>query len=221
MAGDVPADLVILATGVQARVGLAREAGCEIHDSGAILVDRAMRTSVPDVYAAGDCATAWRRQLQRPVYLPLALHANRGGRVVGENVTGGRAQAPGTIGTAITRFFDLEIARTGLTAIDATAAGLDVVTSGVDDSTISGYMPGRSTMRVELVLERGTGRIVGGQIVGGPGAGKRIDTIATAIHAGMTARELEDADLAYAPPFSPSYDPVLIAARLAARAALR
>jgi NADPH-dependent 2,4-dienoyl-CoA reductase/sulfur reductase-like enzyme len=219
MAGDVPADLVVLATGVRARVGLARDAGCRIHDSGAILVDRGMRTSVPGVYAAGDCATVWHRLLQRHVFLPLALHANRGGRVAGENVSGGDAQAPGTIGTAITRFFDLEAARTGLTAIDAAAAGFDAVVSGIEDNTIAGYMPGKSTMRVELVVERGTGRLLGGQVVGGPGAGKRIDAIATAIHAGLTAREVEDVDLAYAPPFSPSYDPVLIAARMAQKKA--
>lgn len=220
-AGDLPADVVVLATGVRARSALAKQAGCEVMLRDAVVVDRAMRTSVPGVWAAGDCASVWHRLLDRQVYLPLALGANRGGRVVGENVAGGRALHPGILGTAITRFFDLEVARTGLSEVDATAAGLDVVAETVEENAMAGYMPGASQTRVRLVLERGSGRILGGQLVGGRGAGKRVDVLAAAIHAGMTAAQLEEVDLAYAPPFSPVYDPLLIAARIGARKAAR
>lgn len=219
--GDLAADVVVLATGVRARSRLANEMGCALGERGAVVVDREMRTNVPHVFAAGDCATVWHRLLARQVYLPLALGANRGGRVVGEVVTGGRAEHPGVLGTAITRFFDLEVARTGLTLAEAQAAGLDAVAETIEDMAVAGYMPRASGIAVRLVLERGTRRLLGAQVVGGPGAGKRIDTLATALHAGLTAADVEDVDLAYAPPFSPVYDPVLIAARVAGRKALR
>lgn len=216
-AGDLPADVAVLATGVKARSDLARQAGCALADRDAVVVDRAMRTSVPHVYAAGDCATVWHRLLDRQVFLPLALGANRGGRVAGENVAGGRDLHPGVLGTAITRFFEWEVARTGLTEVEATAAGFDAVARTIEENAVAGYMPGASQVAVRLVLERGSGRLLGGQLVGGPGSGKRVDALATAIHAGLTASDLEEVDLAYAPPFSPVYDPLLIAARIAGR----
>lgn len=219
-AGDVPADIVILATGVSARIDLAAQAGCAL-DHEAIRVDDRMRTSVPRVWAAGDCSTTWHRILQRPIFLPLALAANRQGRVVGENVTGGDARSPGVLATAVTRFFEWEVARTGATELEATVAGLRVASTTIEEVTAAGYMPKHGSMRLKIVAERGTGRLLGAQIVGTRGAGKRIDTLATAIHAGLTAQELENVDLAYAPPFSPVYDPVLIGARLAARQAAR
>jgi NADPH-dependent 2,4-dienoyl-CoA reductase/sulfur reductase-like enzyme len=217
--GDVPADLVVVATGVRPRSALARAMGCDLVEPGAIAVDARMRTSVPHVWAAGDCATSWHRLLERPVYAPLALAANRGGRIVGENVAGGDERAPGVLGTVITRFFGTDVARTGLTEVEAEAAGHRAVATTITDSVASGYMPGAGEARFKLVAQRGSGRLFGAQIVGSRGAGKRIDTVVAALHLGATAGALADMDLAYAPPYSPVYDPLLIAARLAQRSA--
>ncbi len=123
------------------------------------------------------------------------------------------------LGTAITKVMDLEIARTGLTMEEAAAAGIDAVAAMTRSTTISGYMPGSERIRIKTVAERGTARLLGAQIVGGPGSGKRIDVLATALWTGMALDELEYADLSYAPPFSSTWDPVQIAARNARRAA--
>lgn len=215
------ADLVVAAVGARPRAGLAERAGCKLGPAGTIAVDDRMRTSVEDVYACGDCVAFEHRLTGEDVFLPLALHANRSGRIVGENVAGGDERFPGVLGTAVTKFEDLEVAATGLDVDEARRAGFDPVAETITSVTRAGYFPGSSEVDVRLVVDEGTERVLGGQLVGGPGTAKRVDTIAAAVWMGATAGDLEAMDLAYAPPFGPTWDPVAIAGRLSQRASRR
>jgi NADPH-dependent 2,4-dienoyl-CoA reductase/sulfur reductase-like enzyme len=196
-------------------VALAEAAGVEVGPSGAIAVDRRMRTSHPAVWAAGDCAEKQHRVSGARVAIALGTHANKEGRVAGINLGGGYATFPGVIGTAATKVGPLEVARTGLGEAEAADAGFvtDAVTSA--STTRAGYYPGAKPVTVKLVVERGTGRLLGAQIVGGEGAAKRIDALAIAVWNAMTVEDLMGLDLSYAPPYSPVWDPVLAAARRA------
>ncbi len=168
------------------------------------------------VYAAGDCCESRHLVSGRQVHVALGTVANKQGRVAGVNLGGGYATFPGVVATAITKVCSLEVARTGLTEREAAEEGFDAVAASIDATTRAGYLPDADTMTVKLVAERGTGRLLGAQIVGGEGAAKRIDTVATALHGRMRVEEVIDLDLAYAPPFSSVWDPVAIAARVVA-----
>lgn len=219
--GTLPADLVVLGIGVRPETRLAKEAGLPVGATGGLVVDR--RQAVPGhpgVWAAGDCVETFHRVRQESVHIPLGTHANKQGRVLGTNVAGGYSTFPGVVGTAITKVCDLEIARTGVGQHEAQDAGFAVAVGMVDSTTTSGYMPSASAMTVKVVAERGSGRLLGAQIVGaGPGSAKRIDACALAVWNEMGADELAMADMAYAPPFSPVWDPVQIAARRASEEA--
>ena len=214
----LPADLVVLGLGVRPNVALAKEAGIPLGQSGGIAVDHRMRTQVEDVWAAGDCVESIHRLSGQRVVVALGTHANKQGRVAGINLGGGYATFPGVIGTAITKVCDLEVARTGLSEAEAEDAGYCFVTAAVDSTTKAGYFPGAAPIRLKLVAEKGTGRLLGAQIVGREDAAKRIDVLATAIWNEMDVDEVLALDLSYAPPFSPVWDPVLIAARKASEA---
>jgi NADPH-dependent 2,4-dienoyl-CoA reductase/sulfur reductase-like enzyme len=217
-AGAVETDLVIIGLGVRAKVDLARDAGIGVGEAGGIVVDDHLRTSVPRVWAAGDCVESHHRITGRSVVIALGTHANKQGRVVGTNIAGGEASFGGVLGTAITKFQQLEIGRTGLTEREAQAAGLDAFAVITKAMSRAGYYPGAQLMRIKIVAARGTGRLLGAQIVGGEDAGKRINVLATALWNGMTVQEVGGMDLSYAPPFSPVWDPVLLAAGKAASA---
>ncbi|HJV08044.1 MAG TPA: FAD-dependent oxidoreductase, partial [Acidimicrobiales bacterium] len=214
--GTIPAQLVVLGLGVRPNVALAEAAGVGIGPSGAIAVDRRMRTSHEAVWAAGDCAEKRHRVSGLPVAVSLGTHANKEGRVAGINLGGGYATFPGVIGTAATKVGDIEVARTGLGQAEAAEAGFDAEAALSESTTRAGYYPGAAPMTTKLVVERGTGRLLGAQVVGREGAGKRIDTLALAVWHAMTVDELLGVDLAYAPPYSPVWDPVVAAARRAA-----
>lgn len=215
-AGSLPADLVVVGLGVRPNVELARAAGIRIGEAGGIAVDDRLRTSLPDVWAAGDCVESRHRVSGRPVVIALGTHANKQGRAAGTGIAGGDAAFAGVLGTAITRFGELEIARTGLGEREAAAAGFDAFASVTEAPSRAHYYPGAQPMRIKLVAERGSGRLLGAQIVGGEASGKRIDVLATALWNGMTVQEIGEMDLSYAPPFSPVWDPVLLAAGKAA-----
>lgn len=210
-----PADVVVLGLGSRPESGLAAEAGIGLGPTGAISVDDRQRTDTDGVWAAGDCAEAAHRLTGMPVNYHLGTVANKAGRVAGINIGGGDARFPGVLGTAITKVCDLEISSTGLRPADAAAAGFDAVVGDAQGTTSAGYWPTASAMTIRVVAERVGGRILGAQVVGGPGAGKRIDVFATAIWNEMTAEDLAWADLAYAPPFSGVWDLIHIAARRA------
>jgi NADPH-dependent 2,4-dienoyl-CoA reductase/sulfur reductase-like enzyme len=215
---ELPADLVVLGLGVRPHVQLAREAGIPLGVSGGIAVDRRMRTEVEGVWAAGDCVESRHRLSGQRVVVALGTHANKQGRVAGINIGGGYATFPGVIGTAITKVCDLEAARTGLSSAEAELAGYEFVTASVDSTTKAGYFPGAMPIRVKMIAERRSGRLLGAQVVGREAAAKRIDALAIAIWNEMTVDEVLSLDLSYAPPFSPVWDPVLIAARKAFQA---
>lgn len=218
--GDIAADHVVIATGVEPAVQLARDAGIPIGPTGAIAVDDHQRAAA-GVHAAGDCVESHHRLLDRPVNIQLGTHANKQGRIAGANITGADIAFPGVIGTAITRLCHREVARTGLSEREAADAGIAVATTVVESDTRAGYFPESASMWIKLLTARDDGRLLGAQIVGAPTAGKRIDTFATAIWAGMTVDELQWVDLSYAPPMSGVLDPVLVAARAAVSAAGR
>lgn len=211
--GEYPAGVVILGTGVRPDSDLARGAGLDVGPTGGVAVDARMRTSAPGVWAAGDCVETFHRVARGPAAVPLGTHANKQGRVAGTNIGGGYARFEGVVGTAITKVCGLEVAHTGLNEEQAQRAGFVSEAVAVESTSRAGYYPGAERMTVKLRAERGSGRLLGGQIVGWENAGKRVDVLATALWNGMTVEDMAGMDLSYAPPFSPVWDPVLIAAR--------
>ncbi len=210
-AGEIPADIVFLGLGVTPRTELAAAAGLPLGEHGGLLTDDHQRVrGYGNIWAGGDCVEVTDRLTGAERYLPLGTHANKHGRVIGVNIAGGDLAFPGVIGTAITKFCDLEVSRTGLKEDEQDG----LVSVLIHAQTSVGYMPDSAVMAVKMIAERTTGRLMGTQIVGGRGAAMRIDTAATAIWTGMTAPELVQLDLAYSPPFSPVWDPVQVAARV-------
>ncbi|MHB8091918.1 MAG: FAD-dependent oxidoreductase [Syntrophales bacterium] len=216
---SVAADCVLLSIGVTPNSDIAVEAGLELGPRGAIKVDRYQRTSAPHIFGAGDCCTVYHRLLHQDVYIPLGLTANRQGKMCGENIvlqTKGKKlkQFPGVIGTAVTRIFGLEIAKTGIGQIELDRYDLKHISSVmIKATTLPAYFPGSTDIWVKLFFEDDSRVIVGGQIVGGPGSALRINTVVAAATQGMRMDELYTLDAAYAPPISPVWDPLLIAAR--------
>jgi NADPH-dependent 2,4-dienoyl-CoA reductase/sulfur reductase-like enzyme len=214
--GELPADIVVLGTGTRPNTRLAREAGIPVGaTTGGIVVDVRQHTPVDGVWAAGDCAEVHHLVRRRPAAIALGTIANKTGRVAGINLGGDYATFPGVLGTAITKVCGLEIARTGLGEDEARDAGYEPVCVSVESSTTAGYWPTAEPITVKVIAERHTGRLLGAQIVGEAGSGKRIDVLATALWNEMTVADLLHVDLSYAPPFSPVWDPVSVAARKA------
>lgn len=213
----LPADIVILGLGVRPNSQLAKAAGIPLGEKGAIRVNERMETGVAGIWAAGDCAESFHLVSRKPFYIALGTVANRHGRVAGINLGGGYATFPGVVGTAVTKICQVEVARTGLQEKELMALGIEWVSAVIKSRTKAGYFPGAGEITVKLLAERGSGRLLGGQIVGMEGSAKRIDTLATALHAGFTVEEMINLDLGYAPPFSPVWDPVVIAAREVAK----
>jgi NADPH-dependent 2,4-dienoyl-CoA reductase/sulfur reductase-like enzyme len=175
-----------------------------------------MQTEVPEVWAAGNCAEAFHLVSRRPVALALGTVANKQGRVAGINIAGGEAAFPGFVGTAMVKVLEWEVARTGLQESEAEQAGFSFASVKIEGRTRAGYYPGAGRIYVKLIFESKGRRLLGGQIVGQEGAAKRIDVLATALHAKMNVGEMINLDLGYSPPFSPAWDPILIACRQAA-----
>lgn len=214
--GMLPADMVILAIGVRPNVALARQAGLAIGEkTRAIQVDDHLRTSDPDIYAAGDCVECIDRLTGRPCFIPLGSTANKQGRVAAVNICGGDEAFPGVLGSTVCKVFDFCVARTGLTEQGARAAGYDVITVLTPGPDKAHYMPQAKPLLMKLVADAKTGRILGVQ-TSGPGDGaKRIDVAATAISAGMTIDDVANLDLSYAPPYAPAMDNLITAANVA------
>jgi len=208
--GRHPADVVVVATGLQPNVSLAESAGIAKGPTGAIAVDDRMQTNLPGVYAAGDCAESVHLVTGRPVWIPLGTTANKQGRVAGENAAGGNVRFPGVVGTMVTKVLGLECARTGLS--ESQASGYRAVSATIEHVTRAHYLGGQKIV-VSLLAERGNGRLLGAQMAAPEGAAKRIDVLATALHARMTVEQVSQLDLSYAPPVAPVWEAVLIAAQ--------
>jgi NADPH-dependent 2,4-dienoyl-CoA reductase/sulfur reductase-like enzyme len=220
-AGTYPADAVVLAMGGRPNLALGRSAGCEVGASGGLVVDDRMRTTVPHVWAAGDCVESvdlvagLRRNVQ------LGTHANKQGKVAGLNLaaalagdgTPPDATFPGVVGTAVTKVCQWEIARTGLLESDAAEAGVGYAVVSFSGTARAGYMPDPGEVRVKMMAERGTGRVLGAQLVGTGNVAKRIDVAATWCQLGVTAQDAQFLDLSYAPPFGGVWDLLQVGAR--------
>jgi len=209
---SLPADLVVLAIGIRPNVELAAQAGIALGTTGAIAVDERMETHVPGVFAAGDCAESRHRLTGRPVWGPLGDIANLQGRVAGENAAGGDAHFPGILGTAIFKTFELNVGITGLTEATAREAGFEPVAALISARDKARYYPGGRELSLKLVADAASGRLLGAQAIGPGAVDKMIDIAATALLGKLDCRELEYADLAYAPPFSQVLSPIIVAA---------
>jgi NADPH-dependent 2,4-dienoyl-CoA reductase/sulfur reductase-like enzyme len=204
--------MVLVAIGIHPNSELAADAGLQLGPDGAIAVDRRLRTSDEAIYAAGDCADAIHVVTGQPVWIPLALRANRAGWAVADNVCGKKAELDGVAGTAVFKVFDLEVARSGLTEAQAREAGLDPVAVTIQSRSRAHAHPGSQTIWVHLVGDRSSGRLLGAQMVGPEGVAHRINAVAVALHARLSVATFAQTDLAYAPPFGPVWDPMLTAA---------
>lgn len=209
--GDMAADLFLVATGVRPATDFLEGSPVPRAANGAIRVDETCATGVHGIWAAGDCCEVTHRVTGRPAYIPLGTTANKMGRVAGSNIAGERERFPGVVGTAITRVFGLEVGITGLGPEEASEAGFDPVDAYIRAGSRAGYYPGGGAVHVHLTADR-RGRVLGAQVAGPEGTKGRIDTLAAALTCGMKVEDLALLDMAYAPPFAPVWDPVLIAA---------
>ena len=206
--GEIETDMVIMAVGVRPDTALAKEAGLELNKRGAIVVNEHMLTSDPDIYAVGDAVEVTDFVTGEKAYIPLAGPANKQGRIAADNICGIPTTYKNTLGSAVLKIFDMTVATTGVNERAAKAAGLDYDKVYTYSNSHASYYPGSTGMSIKTLYEKGTGKILGAQIVGFDGVDKRCDVLATAIRAGMTAKDLTELELCYAPPFGSAKDPV-------------
>jgi len=206
------ADMVLVAMGIKPNSELAAQAGIDLAIKNSIAVDRKLKTSDENIYAAGDCADAYHVVTGKKTWVPLALRANRAGWAVADNICGKEVELPGVAGTAVFKVFDLEVARTGLTMEEAIKSGFDPAKVIIKTRSRAHAHPGASFIRVQMIGDKKTGRLLGAQMVGKEGVAHRINALAVALHSQMTVEEFCQTDLAYAPPFGPVWDPMLTAA---------
>jgi len=204
-------DMVVLAIGVTPESSLAKDAGLALGMKGSILVNERMETSVPDIYAVGDAVQVKHYVTGHDALISLAGPANKQGRIAADNICGGDSRYLGSQGSSVIKVFNMTAATTGINETDARNSGLDVDTVILSPMSHAGYYPDGKLMTMKVVFEKGSYRLLGAQIVGYDGVDKRIDVLATAIHAGIKATDLKDLDLAYAPPYSSAKDPVNMA----------
>ncbi len=208
---SLPADMVIISIGVIPNSEIAARADIELGSSNAIRVNEKMETSQPDVYAAGDCTVVRHIVSGQEMYIPMGTTANKQGRIAGENAAGGNAAFTGVLGTGISKILDMEVSRTGLCEQECQNLGIEYISHTIKSRTRVPYYPDAGRIHVKLIVDKNSRRLLGGQIAGYPGSGKRIDTIASALTMNSRIDDLINMDLAYSPPFSPLWDPVLTA----------
>ncbi|KXA97843.1 hypothetical protein AKJ37_01765 [candidate division MSBL1 archaeon SCGC-AAA259I09] len=213
--GEIETDFVLLSTGVEPTTELAENAGVRIGKTDGIIVDERMETSIEDIYAAGDCVESYNIVSGEKVHIPLGDTANRQGRVAGTNIVGGNASFPGVLGTAITKIFDLGMARTGLSESKAEELGYDYVAPTIEHGTRAFYYPGGDKITLKAIVERDSGRILGAQMAGKEGVSQRINVFASLIYNETPVQEIQNLDFAYAPPYSPAWDPIQTIAKVA------
>ena len=210
---QVPADIVVVATGVRGNTELAQKAGIALGETRLIKVNMRMETNVKDVYACGDCVESIHLITKRPVVCQLGTAAVRQAKVAGTNAAGGYAIFPGVLGAAVTRLFDTEIGTVGLTEFSAQRAGIETISVAFSGKTRAQYYPGALPIRVKLIAEKETEKLIGAQIIAGEGVAQRINALSFAILKGMTIRELAKAETCYAPPVAETWDPMVLAAQ--------
>ncbi len=211
---ELEAGMVLLSLGVKPNISLAKEAGLTIGATGGLAVNERLQTSDPDIYAGGDCAEVENIITRKKTLVPLGSTANKHGRIIGTNITGGSETFPGIVGTAVAKVFKYNVARTGLNEAQAREAGYDIVTSLVPTFDHATYYPGAREIMVKLMANKADGRLLGGQAVGMGETAKRIDVLATALNFGATVNDLANLDLGYAPPYNSALDPLHNAANV-------
>jgi NADH oxidase (H2O2-forming) len=211
---QINADLFVSAFGVRANIQLAVDAGIALGETRLIKTNARMETNIKDVYAVGDCAESINIITQRPTVQQLGTVAVRQGKVAGINAAGGYATFPGVVGSAVTELYDMQIGATGLTEAAAKRAGMEVITGTITSKTKADYYPGASPIRVKLVVEKESQRIIGAQVIGGEEVTQRINAVSFTIQKQMTVRELAKADTAYAPPLNETWEPLVLAAEM-------
>lgn len=207
-------DIVVIASGVKPVVDIAKDAGIELGKTGAIKVNSRMETNIKDIYACGDCAEKINMISNTPVWIPLGSTANKEGRVCAINVSGGVEDFEGVMGSAVLRYRDLNISRTGLTEKDALKLGYEAISVIITKRDRAGYMPNAKNITLKLVADRRSHRLLGAQAIGCGDADKRVNTVSIGLLRGITVEELIDVDLTYAPPFSTSIDILISAAQI-------
>ncbi len=210
----VPAEFVLLATSIRPNIQLARSAGIEIGQTGAICVNEKLETNIPDIYAVGDCVETKHLVTGKPTWIPLATTSNKHGRVAGINVTGGDDSFPGVLGTFVVKVFDWTVAKTGLSEKEAIKNGFETETVIVPSNDKTHYYPESKRIIVKLVAEKNSRLLLGAEIVGKGVVDKRIDVAASALAGKATIDQLSKYDLSYAPPYSTPMDPVITAANV-------
>ncbi len=211
---EIDAEMSLLSIGARPNIGLARDAGLTIGVTGGIAVNQYLQTSDPNIYAGGDCVENTNRVTGKKVLVPMGSTANKHGRIIGTNITGGSDTFPGVLGTAVVKIFDCNVARVGLNELQARAAGYEIVTAIISDYEHASYYPNGREILIKLVAEKSSGRLLGGQAMGPGEVAKRIDVLATALAFGATAEDVANFNLAYAPPFSNAMDPLHKAANV-------
>jgi len=209
---ELEAKMVIVAIGVTPNSEIASAAGLSVNSDHSIAVDKTLLASDEHIYAAGDCADAYNIVTGKKTWIPLALRANRAGWAVADNITGRKIELDGIVGTAVFKVFELQVARTGLTMAESKEAGFDPAEIIITSRSRAHSHPGNTTIGVQMIGDRNSGRLLGVQMVGKEGVAHRINAPAVALHRKMTVEEFSQCDLAYAPPFSPVWDPMLTAA---------
>jgi len=209
---ELEGEMVLLAVGVSPCSELAAEAGLALGPDRSVAVDRFLMTSDEDIYAAGDCADAYHVVTGKKTWIPLALRANRSGWAAADNVIGGRAALQGVAGTAVFKVFAMQVARTGLSLKECGEYGFEPAETAIRSRSRAHAHPGASDIWAQVVGDRKSGRLLGAQLVGREGVAHRINAAAVALHAKMTVEEFSQSDLSYAPPFGPTWDPLLTAA---------
>lgn len=211
---QLAADLVIMSAGIRPNTALAAQAGVAIGKLGGIIVDRFMQTSNPDIYAAGDCVESVNLVTGKPALVPMGSAANKQGRAAGANALGRSIEVQGFTGTVIVKVFDFAVGKTGLSEREAIREGLQPVSTYVMAGHHAGYYPGAKPVRMKIVTDAESGRLLGAQVVGPKGVDKRIDVFATALYNRMQTEDLVHLDLAYAPPYASARDPIIVAGML-------
>jgi len=210
----IDADIVVLALGVKPNIELAKEAGLEIGKTGAVKVNERMQTNFSDIFAAGDCAETINTVTGKNVWIPLGSTANKMGRIAAINITGGYEEFKGITGSMVVKIFDYTASKTGLSEKEAQDLGYDYVVAILSHRDKSGYMPDSEEITIKMIAEKPSGRILGAQVIGKGDADKRVNIVAAALTANMTVEDFMGIDLTYAPPYSPSIDPILVAAQM-------
>ena len=212
---EYTANLIIVATGVRPNTEFLKDTGLELFKNGAIIIDRFGKTNIPNVYAAGDCATVYHSVLEKNVYIALATTANKLGRLIGENLTGANKEFIGTLGSAGIKVLEFEAARTGITEQEAKDNNINYRTILVDGEDHAAYYPGGEDVYIKLIYHADTKILLGAQVAGKRGAALRADSLAVAIQNKMTTQELANMDFLYAPPFATTWDIMNVAGNVA------